>query len=56
MIILLIVKPKRSRAPSESLPAAGSDPIGNLGAAEPQSAVFERGPDIVAPSAVEKGG
>ena len=56
MIILLIVKPKRSRA-SDDLPSStGSDPIGNLGVAEPQPAVPEPGPDVVRPNGIEMGG
>lgn len=56
MIILLIVKPKRSRAPLETPPAAEDDPIGNLGVAEPQPVVPEPGPDVLIPNGVDTGG
>ena len=52
MLIILIVKPKRSRAPAEAVPPPGSDPIGNLGAANPQPIVPEQGPDVVVPNEI----
>ena len=56
MIILLIVKPKRSQAPAEPPQAAGTDPIGNLGVAEPQPEVPDPGSNVVPPNGVEMGG
>ena len=47
MVILLIVKPKRSKAPP---PPPPSDPNGNLGVARPESDVPDPGPDVVQPN------
>ena len=50
MFILLLVKPKRSRAPATSLPLEGGEPIGGLGVARPESDVAAVGPDVVQPN------
>ena len=52
MIILLIMKPKRSRAPP---PPPPTDPIGNLGVARPEPEVAESGPNVVQPNAAVEG-
>ena len=50
MFILLLVKPKRSRAPITSSPSEGGGPIGGLGVARPESDVAAVGPDVVQPN------
>ncbi|KAK0511275.1 hypothetical protein JMJ35_005848 [Cladonia borealis] len=50
MFILLLVKPKRSRAPATSLPPDGGEPIGGLGVARPETDVAAVGPDVVQPN------
>ncbi len=47
MIILLIVKPKRTNAP---LPPPLSDPNGRLGVATPEPDIADSEPDIVRPN------
>lgn len=53
MVIILIVKPKRTRAPVDTTPpASGSDPIG-LGTADPQPQTPKSSSNLVAPNGVE---
>lgn len=47
MFILLLVKPKRTKAPP---PPPSADPIGTLGEAKPQPEVAASEPDIVQPN------
>lgn len=47
MFILLLVKPKRTKAPP---PPASADPIGTLGEAKPQPDIAASEPDIVQPN------
>ena len=47
MFILLLVKPKRTKAPP---PPPSADPIGTLGEAKPQPEIATLKPDIVQPN------
>ena len=50
MFILLIVKPKRSRAPDPPPPSTQGDPIGGLGDASPEPDVKASEPNVILPN------
>lgn len=55
MFILLIVKPKRSKAPDPGPPHPQGDPIGRTGVARPEPDIEALGPDVVTPNGVNGG-